>query len=637
MAGFAAADVLSEADLAIYRSAFKAAEAGRWPEASAIASQAGEKLPAKAIQWLDMARGDTDAGFEAISDFIKRNPEWPNLNTLRRSAEMAMPLWMPDGDVKAWFTKYPPLTGGGVLRFATVLLNDGKTREATELVRERWISGGFGGTEEQDLRARFGELLRPRDHIARLDRLVWDNEEAAAHRMFNLVDSGHQALAEARLFLANMKKGNVDTLLNKVPPSLRNDPGLLYERARWRRRKDMDDSALEILMNKPAELGRPAAWWTEMQILARRSIEKGNYAEAYRLAHAHGQKEGQALSQAEFLSGWLALRFLNKPQDAMKHFERLYSAVSAPISRSRGAYWAGRAAESLKQQDQARKWYELAAEHVTTFYGQLAQQRLHDSKAGAIPAEPKVGDDAVAAFNARELPRLARMLNRIDPVADREGIFVRRLGSSAKTAEDYALVTRLAREISRPDLAVTVAKQAVQDGFTLVNAGYPVVNMPDLGWLEPALVHSLIRQESTFNENAVSPAGARGLMQLMPTTAKQVAGQLGMQHTNGRLTSDPNYNIALGSAYMRDLVDRFNGSYVLAIAAYNAGPGRVREWLQANGDPRAEGVDVVDWIELIPIYETRNYVQRVMEAVHVYRARMNGGSTKLLLEEDLRR
>ena len=229
------------------------------------------------------------------------------------------------------------------------------------------------------------------------------------------------------------------------------------------------------------------------------------------------------------------------------------------------------------------------------------------------------------------------MLNRIDPVADREGIFVRRMGSNAKTAEEYALVAGLAREIGRADLAVAVAKQAVQDDVTLSDAGYPVVDMPQLGWLEPALVHSLIRQESTFNQNAVSPAGARGLMQLMPATARQVANQLGMEHTNGRLTADPEYNIALGSAYMRELLDRFNGSYILAIAGYNAGPGRVREWLQANGDPRAEGVDVIDWIELIPIYETRNYVQRVMEALHVYRARMNGGTARLLLEEDLRR
>jgi soluble lytic murein transglycosylase len=636
-AGLAAADGLSERDLGLYRAAFKAAEAGRWPEANAIASQAGEKLPAKAIQWLDMARSDTDAGFEAIADFIRRNPEWPNLNTLRRSAEMAMPLWMPDGDVKAWFAKHPPLTGGGVLRYATVLLNDGKTREATELVRERWVSGGFGATEEMDLRARFGDLLRPRDHIARLDRLAWDNEEAAARRMFSLVDGGHQALAEARLFLANMKKGNVDTLLNKVPPSLQTDPGLLYERARWRRRKDMDDGALDILMNRPADMVRPAAWWSEMHILARRSIEKGNYAEAYRIARNSGQKDGLALSQAEFLAGWLALRFLNKPQEALKHFEQLYAAVSAPISRSRGAYWAGRAAEDLKQPDQARRWYDLAGEHVTTFYGQLARKRMRNTSDAAVPGDARIGQDAVAAFNAAELPQLARMLNLIDPVADREGIFVRRLGSNAKTAQDYALVARLAQDLVRPDLAVTVAKQAVQDGVTLINAGYPVVSMPDLGWLEPALVHSLIRQESTFNENAVSPAGARGLMQLMPATAKQVAGQLGMQHTNSRLTSDPTYNIALGSAYMRELIDRFNGSYVLAIAAYNAGPGRVREWLQTNGDPRAEGVDVVDWIELIPIYETRNYVQRVMEAVHIYRARMDGSHAKLLLEEDLRR
>ncbi|WP_158045094.1 lytic transglycosylase domain-containing protein [Skermanella pratensis] len=636
MPGASAAD-LDERDLAVYRTAFKAAESGRWDEAKALASQAGEPLPAKAIQWLDMARPGTEASFDSIAAFVRGNPEWPNLNTLRRNAELAMPLWMPAADVKAWFDAYPPLTGGGTLRYATVLLNDGKTAQAAELVRERWVAGGFGQTEEQDFRSRFGDLLRPRDHLARFDRLMWDNEESAARRMLPLVGSGYQALAEARFHLAGMKRGNVDALISKVPATLRNDPGLLYERARWRRRKDLDAGALEILMDKPAELGRPAAWWTEMHILARRSIERGAYAEAYRIVSGHGQRDGLPMAEAEFLSGWLALRFLDRPQQALKHFERLHAGVSAPISRSRGAYWAGRAAESLKQADEARRWYGLAAQHVTTFYGQLAQQRLRAPSAGALPAEARPSADAVAAFGRRELPRLTRMLNRIDPVADREGIFVRRMGSNAKTAEEYALVAGLAREIGRADLAVAIAKQAVQDDVTLSDTGYPVVDMPQLGWLEPALVHSLIRQESTFNQNAVSPAGARGLMQLMPATAKQVANQLGMEHTNGRLTADPEYNIALGSAYMRELLDRFNGSYILAIAGYNAGPGRVREWLQANGDPRAEGVDVVDWIELIPISETRNYVQRVMEALHVYRARMNGGTARLLLEEDLRR
>ncbi|EWY40188.1 soluble lytic murein transglycosylase [Skermanella stibiiresistens SB22] len=636
LSGAAAAE-LDERDLQLYRAAFKAAEAGRWDEAGAVASQARERLPAKVIQWLDMARPETTAGFETIAAFIRQNPEWPNLNTLRRNAEVAMPVWMPASEVKTWFEAYPPLTGGGAARYATVLLNDGNTARAADLVRERWIAGGMGVTEELDFRARFGDLLRQRDHLARFDRLVWDGEEGAARRMYPVVGSGHQALAEARFHMAGMRKGNIDAILNKVPPSLRADPGLLYERARWRRRKDMDAGALEIVMNKPADMGRPAAWWAEMHILARRAIERGAYAEAYRIAADHAQKDGLPMAQAEFLAGWLALRFTNQPREALKHFERLYSGVSAPISQSRGAYWAGRAAEALNRQDDARKWYGVAARHGTTFYGQLAQQRSRDPRAVTLSAETRPSAEAVAAFGRKELPRLTRMLNQIDPVADREGIFVRRMAANAKLAEEFVLIAGLAREMGRADLAVSVAKQAVQDDVILTDSGYPVVGMPELGWLEPALVHSLIRQESTFNQNAVSPAGARGLMQLMPATAKQVADQLGMRHTNSRLTADPEYNIALGSAYMRELLDRFNGSYVLAIAGYNAGPGRVREWLQTNGDPRSEGVDVVDWIELIPIYETRNYVQRVMEAVHVYRARMNGGNARLLLEEDLKR
>jgi soluble lytic murein transglycosylase len=628
---------VSARDIEIYRSAFDAVDANRWTEAKALTWQAGDRLPAKVIDWMDLTRTDTDAGFETLSAFIRANGDWPGQNALRRNAELAMPLNLDAATVKTWFAAYPPLTGGGLLRYATVLMNDGEAARATELVRQRWIDGGLGATEEQDLRSRFGYMLRPRDYVARLDRMLWEGDEAGVRRMLPLVGPGYRALAETRFHLAGMKRGNVDGLIAKIPAELRNDPGLIYERLRWRRRKDLDGDAVALLNDRPQNLVRPAAWWTEIHILARRAMERGNYAEAYRLARNHGQKDGQALAQAEHLAGWLALRFLNRPQDALKHFERLYESVGAPISRSRGAYWAGRAADALGDKKTAHDWYEQAGRHPTTFYGQLALTRLNQSNPVVTIEEPAVSADAATAFDRHELVRVVRLLHEIDPAGERESAFLRRLGSIAKTPADFALAAQLAQEIGRSDLAVAVAKQAVQDDVTLGRGGYPVLDIADVTRPEAPLIHALIRQESTFNNKAVSSAGARGLMQLMPTTAQQVANTLGIQHNHGRLTADPAYNIRLGSSYMQDLLDRFNGSYVLSIAAYNAGPGRVREWLDTFGDPRAEGVDVVDWIELIPIYETRNYVQRVMEALHVYRCRMNGGRHKLMIEEDLRR
>ncbi|HSK41013.1 MAG TPA: lytic transglycosylase domain-containing protein [Arenibaculum sp.] len=635
-----AAAQLSASDVAAYRAAFQAADSGRWDEAHRHAARADERLPAKVVTWMELARVDRPVDLATVAAFIRANPDWPNTAALRRNAERVMPAWLDPSEVRTWFAVHPPLTGAGVIRYASALLAGGDIAGATELVRERWVGGSFGVQEEREIHARFGTLLRPTDHIDRLDRLLWNGDSAAALRMFPLVDAGWKALAEARLALAGNRPG-VDALIRRVPTHLSEHPGLLYERLRWRRQRDMNDGALEIVAARPADAGRPEAWWAEQHILARRAIERGDYRTAYRLAGDHAMTEGVGFAQAEFLAGWLALRFLSEPAAAARHFETLYDRVGSPISRSRGAYWAGRAAEASGRDEEARRWYGLAAGHMTTFYGLLAAERLDHAGKIRLPPDPVVPADAASAFEDNELARIARMLHQIDPDGDREAVFVRRLGSNARTPLEYALVTALALDIGRPDLAVWVAKQGVQDDVTLVEGGYPVVG-PAIGAVgtapvDDALVHALIRQESTFNRRAVSAAGARGLMQLMPGTAREVAGKLGLSHSNVRLTDDPDYNVRLGSSYMQGLLDRFNGSYVLAIASYNAGPARVRRWLAQFGDPRAEGVDVVDWIELIPIYETRNYVQRVMEGLYVYRARLGGGEYPLAITRDLRR
>jgi len=466
---------------------------------------------------------------------------------------------------------------------------------------------------------------------------LWDGQDAAARRLFPLVGDDWKALAEARMALAEEAR-NAEALLARVPSDLRDNPGLVYERLRWRRRADQDDAALEILDRQPKKLDRPELWWNERNILVRRAIEKADYAQAYRLAKNHGLPDGKGLADAEFLAGWLALRFLDKPAAALAHFERLHKNVTAPISRGRGAYWAGRAAEVVGDKAAARKWFEQATQYGTTFYGQLAASQL--DRAPKLPTgnDPALTKEAMAAFHKRELVRVVEGLTQIEGrSSDRVGQFLRRLGSDADSHEEYTLAARLAQEIRRPDLQVAIAKNAAQDGLALAE-GYPLLDLKDIPKPEPALVHALIRRESTFNTNAVSPAGARGLMQLMPATAQQVATKLGIKkHQPSKLTADPDYNIKLGTSYIADLLDRFNGSYVLAIAAYNGGDGRVRKWLDTLGDPRSPRVDVIDWIEMIPIYETRNYVQRVMEDTMVYRARLNGGRAPASLEQELKR
>jgi len=428
----------------------------------------------------------------------------------------------------------------------------------------------------------------------------------------------------------------VERLVAKVPAQLQNDPGLLYERARWRRRKEMFDSALEIVANPPRELGRPTAWWTERQILARRALADGKAQLAYKLVAHHGLKDGNAQAEAEFLAGWIALRALKDAKGGYEHFVRLYDTVKLPISVARGAYWAGRAAEQMGMRQLASTWYASAAEHNTTYYGQLAVARLGAEAPPKAAPEPRPRPDEVAAFEKRELVRAARMLAEIGET-DRIKAFVLRLSELAGTPTDHALAASLAESLGRADLSVAVAKRSGYAGVPLLVHGYPIIPLPEIGSAERPLVLAMARQESAFDREAVSRAGARGLMQLMPATAKQMARSLEVSYSADRLLTDPGYNLRLGRQYLEGLLDNFGGSYVLAVAAYNAGPARVRQWTRDYGDPRAKDTDVVDWVESIPFGETRNYVQRVLENLQIYRLRVGDPKLAFSLTQDLKR
>ena len=613
------------------RQAVTAARHDRLDEALRLARAAHDPVLARLVTWIDYSSGGVDAGFEPLSAFVAANPDWPLLGPITRRAEAAITAATPRAKVIAWFDSHPPQSADGGMAYARALRAAGQADKAAKVARDTWVEQSFGPQQETQFLAALGDLLRPEDHWRRLDRLLWDRQDVSARRMLSRVEPGWRAVAQARLGLQADEAP--EPLLAAVPAHLRDDPGLIYERVRWRRSHDRDEEAIELLTHPAGNKVRPDLWWQERAILARRALQKGLVSRAYQTAAEHGLEGGTPYVEAEFLAGWIALRFLDDREVALGHFLRLEEQASHPIARARAAYWAGRACDSLKD-GRARDWFARAARYPTTFYGQLAAARLGEPT-GAMPEDPQPSEEDLARFRQRDTVQAARILLSLDE-DDLLRPFFLRLNDIVQSPGERVLVARLARQAGRDDLALLVARRSDRDGVTLLDAGWPMPSFTaqDVS-AEKALVLALIRQESGFMPEVVSRAGARGLMQLLPETAERVARREDVAYSPKRL-DDPAVNIRLGSAYLKSLIDRFDGSYMLALASYNAGPGRVRRWIQENGDPREPNIDVVDWIEMIPFGETRNYVQRVMESVAVYRARL-GRPVEASLEDDLRR
>ncbi len=638
LSGQANADAggLSSQDIAIYKQAFAAVSKDRWADAMSIAAKAKNRLPAKVIQWLNLTRPGPGRSFDDITNFMVKNPSWPRLGTLQGQAERAMPAGLPAPSVIAWFNGRAPQTPEGATRLVAALAETGAAEPAAKIARAAWLDLDFDSDDEADFLDTAGAYLRPADHQARLDLLLWNGDEDPATRMLDRVDDGYRQVAVARMKLADETK-DAEAALAAVPPKLRLDPGLVFEVARYWRRQDEFAKAAAALDTPPLKARKPDKLWGEIENAARDALDEGSVSVAYRLAASHGSESGTAFADGEWLSGWIALRFLQEPDTALRHFSNLYGGTTSVFSKARGAYWAGRAEEVRKNKKAADKWYKLASANLTVYYGQLAAMRLGASTAPRIKVEPKPTAKETATFDKNELVRVVRALNAIG-VSERTRPFLIRLINDAGKLPDYRLLAILARQSDQDDLALMAAKNARQNGAEMADYLFPVISVPAGGKVEPAFVLGLIRQESAFNAQAVSPAGAMGLMQLMPDTARQIGKQIKVaKFKDERLTADPKFNITLGRAYLDKLVDRFGGSYVLATAAYNAGPNRVRQWMDTYGDPRQADTDVVDWIESIPFDETRNYVQRVMENLQVYRSRLTKGPSRLAQDDDLRR
>ena len=611
-----------------------ALRADRWADAERAAATYADPVALKLVTYYRLlAPGAATA--DEITDFMTQSPDWPNQALLERRRQEAIASDPDLASTLAQCDRNKLTVPQTMLHCAEALANAGRNAEAAEAAHHAWIAGI--GDEPAFLR-RWSGAVGADDTWERFQRFAW-HDAAAAARQAPRLDPAHRAAAETRLALQR-DAPNADARLAALPTAMRRDPGMMLDHARWLRHADRPADALALWerVGEAAQNDAPAdelaGFWTERNLLARRLLHDGDAAGAYALTDRHGRITPEQTLDAEFLAGFIALRRLTDPAAAKRHFITLVELSKAAITQGRAHYWLGRAIGAAGGDPKPE--YQRAAAWPTTFYGQLAALALGDDPsalARRITAlhDPAYTRDQVLAFTDREVVRAAAMLVAwSDPHRARS--FLMRMDELAPDPADRALTARFALRLGLPDTAVFVARRMGRDGLLLPEAGWPIAAEPPDGPVDASVALGLIRQESSFDIGAVSPSGARGLMQLMPFTAQAVAKQIGAATSLVTLTSDPAHNMRLGTAYLREMLDRFDNSLPLATAAYNAGPHRVDEWLAANGDPRTGPIDMLDWIELIPLNETRNYVQRVLENVVVYRAR-RGESTPTLLAQ----
>ena len=598
-----------------------------WAQANARNSAQHDMRMHQAIDRWKMLTSNQNMGFDAYAGFLLSYPGFPQEAKLRRWAEDALENATANPRVvTSFFERFPPETNIGRAHYALALAAQ-NAPNARDMAIKAWRGGKMEESSEAALLYRYGTTFTPEDHDARMDALLWDGATEAAARQINRVSPASRPLFMERL---NIRQGNRPGSLGvSLPADAIRDPGFVYDQARYHRTSGNISSAISLLANRPP-LARPVhddeLWVGELLRAAR-----GAGADpAVRIAASIDQAfaPGTDISQRSFrlrddytslmwLGGTKALWDLRDPQRAAPLFYRYGAAAQTPGTRSKGFYWAGRAAAQANDRAEANRYFELAAAYPDHFYGQLSLERLGRPipDLTAMPAAVPSREER-AAFAAMPLTQAAREVAR-DWDWRTTVQFFNALGEQAKTEAEFVMISDLAREIGRRDLAVIGAQDAHANGhMTFHTLGFPTVNThPGANW---TFVHAISRQESQFAENAISHAGARGLMQLMPGTAREQAGKLGMSYNMSSLISDPAYNIRLGDAYFQRMLSYYNGSFPLAVGAYNAGPGNVNKWLRANGDPRTGAVEWIEWIERIPIYETKNYIAKVLENAVVY-------------------
>ena len=612
-------------DFDLAKRSIQAFEKGQWTNALSLSKKAKDKSIFNFIQWRHLLTKGNQASFYDYQLFINRNENYPRIGRIKYLAEHKLSTdKISPKKIIDWFGPEEPLSGYGELILGESFIKIGKTERGIKLIKNGWITADLSRSDMKFFRKKYKKYLNANDYILRADYLAWENKYWDLKRMLRYLPKDYELLYTARQILMSKSYG-VDNAIKKVPLELKNDAGLNYDRLKWRRKRGRVDDSLEILLkikNDKKYLVRPDKWWKERSIITRALIYEKKYELAYKISSEHSLDKSPEYAEAEWVSGWIALSFLNDPILAIDHFNNFYQNVGYPISLSRGAYWLARAYEKIGDKDQSIKWYQEATKYLTTYYGQLAHLKIKPNQKFELDEQVKVNDKYKKYFYDKELVKIVFLLDELNKDKYTKHI-LRHLANDDIENGSEILSAELASNISRYDFAIQLSKIASYQKRFHNDFNYPIISTPEYvnkrKIPETAFILSIIRQESEFDMTANSHAGAQGLMQLMPYTAKLVSKQAKLPYSKSRLTRDPEYNINLGSHYIAGLILEYDGAYPFAIAAYNAGPKRVKYWKKINNNPQKNEIDYVDWVELIKFKETRNYVQRVLENYNVYR------------------
>jgi len=615
----------SEKDFAIAKKSIQLIEKRQWTSAISLSKKAKDNSIYNFIEWRHLLTTGNQASFYDYLAFIKRNENYPRINRIRYLAEHKLSTEkISPKKIVDWFDSNEPLSGYGKLILGESHIKTGDIEKGISLIKDGWINADLNRSNMKFFRKKYKKYLNTNDYIKRADYLAWEGKSWDLKRMLRYLPKDYELLYTARQILMSKSYG-VDNAIKNVPTKFKNDAGLNYDRLKWRRKRGRVDDSLEIIFkvrNNKDYLVRPDKWWTERAIMARALIYKKKYETAYKVASKHSLDKSPEFAEAEWMSGWIALSFLDDPILAIDHFNNFYQNVSYPISLSRGAYWLGRSHEKMGDKKQSQQWYEEATKYLTTYYGQLAHLKIKPTENFELKEQQKVTDKYRNLFYKKDLVKIIYLLDELNKDKYTKNILKHMANDNIDDGSEI-LAAELASKISRYDFAIQISKLASYEKRFHNDFNYPVISTPSYvngrKIPESAFILSLIRQESEFDMTANSHAGAQGLMQLMPYTAKLVSKQAKLPYSKSRLTSDPEYNINLGSHYIAGLILQYDGAYPFATAAYNAGPKRVKYWKKINKNPQKNQVDFVDWVELIKFKETRNYVQRVMENYNVYR------------------
>lgn len=615
--------------------AINAMKVDDWPTARRIVAQIPDASVKSYADWRRLRAGQ--GVWREYLGFLERHPHWPGLPLLRKIGETKIPTGRPAREILEYFQESLPQTGAGALRLAQAFESTGQETSAQNTIRLAWLTLYLSKSERETIQSRYSKTLA-KHNWARADHLIWEGQFNQALALRPYLTANQTKLMETRIALRKGENG-VNKLIDALPSAVSNDAGLAYDRFRWRLRKDIWDGGEELLTARSVSreaLGRPESWAGRRAMIARRAMRAKRYKEAYQFASQHHLKSTEdGYTDLEWLSGYLKLIYLNDAEKAVEHFRRLRYIAVTPITQGRVWYWLGRAHEANHNIEKAGEAYEVAAKFQTSFYGQMATGRLKLAPDASL-ADLRKADWKEAEFRNSDVFK-AGVLLQLAGEHYEAGRFFAHLAETLSQADQSKLGQFLV-DLNEPNMALRVAKNAARQGRVNINSYYPVTELAKLAkGVPPEMVMAIARQESELNQNVESPVGAQGMMQVMPATAKAVAKDLGVAYSSERLRSDWRYNAAIGIGYLAEMLKRYNGSYVLAAAAYNAGPHRADRWMREHGDPRLPGTNTEQWIEKIQYNETRNYVQRVMESLEVYRARLTGDETQMRLQTDLKR